>query len=158
MCSVAALEIITMSPRGCVRIDGSTSLLHDHAPNACVRIVRSSSAGIGVGDGLAARRVPGVVHEDVDVTEVGERRARPSSRTARSRRPTPRTRRARRPSFSISATVSRGGVLVAAVVDRDVGAVLGEAERDRLADPAAAAGDQRNPSFESHADSSAIRP
>ena len=45
MCNVAALEIMTMSPRGCVRIDGSTSLLHDHAPNACVRTTRSSSAG-----------------------------------------------------------------------------------------------------------------
>ena len=45
MCIVAALEIITMSPRGCVRIDGSTSLLHAHAPNACVRSTRSTSAG-----------------------------------------------------------------------------------------------------------------
>ena len=73
MCTVAALEIMTMSPRGCVRIDGSTSLLHDHAPNACVRIDPFELGRIGVGDGLPARRVAGVVHEDVDVAEVGDR-------------------------------------------------------------------------------------
>jgi hypothetical protein len=34
------------------------------------------------------------------------------------------------------------------VVDDDVGAVFGEAEPDRAADAAAAARDQRDPSFE----------
>jgi hypothetical protein len=33
-CTVAALEIITMSPRGRVRIDGSTSFEHSHDENA----------------------------------------------------------------------------------------------------------------------------
>ena len=43
-----------------------------------------------------------------------------------------------------------GGIFVAPVVDRDVGAVCGEPERDRAADAPAAAGDERDPSFQSH--------
>ena len=45
MCTVAALEIMMMSPRGWLRIDGSVSFAHAHAPNACVRSSRSTSAG-----------------------------------------------------------------------------------------------------------------
>ena len=55
-----------------------------------------------------------------------------------------RDRDARRPSSSISARVERGVVVLVEIEDRDVGALLGEADRDRAADPAVAAGDQRD--------------
>ena len=65
---------------------------------------------------------------------------------ARRRRPTRAYATARRPScLDLGDGLGRGRVVLA-VVDRDVGAVGGEAERDRLADPAAAAGHQRDPS------------
>ena len=73
--ALAALEIITMSPRGRVRIDGSTSF--EQRPRA--ERVRAPHpvdlGGVGVGDGLAARRDAGVVHEDVDRAEVARARA-----------------------------------------------------------------------------------
>ena len=82
MCNVAADEIITMSPRGFVRIAGITSFDSDHAPNTCVSNSRCDLGGFGVLHRSAAARDAGVVDEDVDRTELGDRPRPPSSRTA----------------------------------------------------------------------------
>ena len=147
MCSVAALEIITMSPRGRVRIVGRTNFEHDHAPKACVRTTRSSSAGSVSATVCPRDALPGVVDEDVDVTEVGDRGAdhRLALRVVVDRR---RVRLARAGPASRSRRRSRARRLVAAVVHRDVGAVGRETERDRPTDAAATAGHQRHASFE----------
>ena len=71
---VATLEIMTMSPRGWARMLGSTSWLSMKEPKAWVRQTALELGGIGVRGPLAAAGDPGVVHEDVDVTEVAEHR------------------------------------------------------------------------------------
>ena len=82
MCTVAALEIITMSPRGLLAHRRQHELAQ--RPRAeRVRAPHTLELGrLGVGDRLPAARDAGVVHEDVDLAEVGERAARPSARTA----------------------------------------------------------------------------
>src|SRR3954469_24568077 len=104
---------------------------------------------VGIGDGLPTRGVPRVVDENVNVTEVGDRGA--DHRLALGMVVDRSRVRGGAPSecFDLGDRSARG-VLVAAVVDRDVGAVFGETERYRLPDSAAAAGDQRNATFERH--------
>ncbi len=102
---------------------------------------------VGVGDRPAARRVAGVVHEYVDVAEVGDRRT--DHRLALCEvvdRGRVRTRPPTEP-FDLRDRLS-GRSLVLAVVDRDVGAVGRESERDRLTDPPAASRHQCDASFE----------
>ena len=129
----AALEIITMSPRGRVRIDGITSFEHIHGAER-VRVPNALELGrIGVGDRLAARCDARVVHENVDRAEVCEHLR--DHLLARGPVVDRRRIRDRAPAelLDLGDRFVRGFVVLA-VVDRDVGAVGGEPERDRLAD------------------------
>ena len=108
---------------------------------------------VGLGHALAAAGDAGVVHEDVDVAEVGERRLDHGfvglevvDRRLVGGGP---------PAGGLDGAhglLGRVGVL--AVVDGDGGAVLGQGQRDGPADAPAAAGDQRHPSVEAHVESS----
>ena len=103
---VAALEIITMSPRGCVphrrqhELRARPRAERVRAPDR----VRSRPDRCRRRSGRATRCRR--CSRGCRRAEVGEHRVDHRARTRRSRRPTPRTRRARRPSCSISATVS----------------------------------------------------
>ena len=59
-----------MSPRGRVRIDGSTCRASWCALNACTRDEPLELVDLGVGDRVTSGCDAGVVHEDVDVAEV----------------------------------------------------------------------------------------
>ena len=102
-----------------------------NAPNVCVRHTRSSSSGSVSATAAPAARDAGVVHEDVDVPEVGEHVADHAHVGVLVVDRRPEERPARRPSCHDLGAVAAAGVLVAAVVDRDVGAVLRQREGDR---------------------------
>src|SRR5205807_5700308 len=104
---------------------------------------------ISVDGGVAAAGDAGVVDEDVDGTEVGE------SGGDHGLVLFPRVDRRLvllRPASELLDLGHRvgGGLLVTAVVDRDVGAVLGQRQRNGSADTAPSSGDERHPAFESH--------
>ena len=146
MCTVAALEIITMSPRGRVRIEGSTSLRAQprRRTRACATRARprrgSVSATVWPRDAM-----PALFTRMSTAPEVGEHPSTISSQAAvvvdrrgvRDRTPAEL--------LDLGDRFARG-VVVAPVVDRDVGAVGGEPERDRLADPPSAARHECDPS------------
>ena len=115
-----------------------------HAPNACVRQTRSISAG-SVSATVWPRDAMPALFTRMSTAPKSASTPR-DHRLARGAVVDRRRVRDRAPAERLDLGDGLGrGVVVLAVVDRDVGAVGGEAERDRLADPAAAAGHQRDP-------------
>ncbi len=106
-------------------------------------------ARIGVGDRLAARRDTGVADQDVEAAEVAEG-ALDHPRALLPLADVGRVGLRAAPELLDLRDGRARGVLVAAVVDGDVGAVGGESERDGAADPAAAAAHQGGASSEAH--------
>ena len=140
-----------MSPRGRVRIDGSTSRQRWCGPSAWVAMTRASSAGSVSATALPAAGDAAVVDQQVDVAEVGQHRVDHAGVLLR----------------VVDARLVGGGrapgggdrldggprrLLVAAVVDRHDCSFGRQQLRDASPDPPAAAGHQRHPSIQlSHA-------
>ena len=112
--------------------------------------------GVGVLDALAAARDAGVVDQDVDVAEVARDRLHHAGVGFVVVDRAGVGARAAAQGLDGGHGLARG-ILVLAIVDGDVGAVLRERDRDGAADAAAAAGHQGDSSRERHRPTSSGR-